>query len=173
MDGWEFIGKGRMMFSQNVKSELIDGVMIIKIHAFELQELFKKYDGMIHVEIKRPQQAKTDAQNRAFHSLLTEYFLSGYHSAPDGINHDLDRFKVWIKARYGVTYTLDVDGEKKLIIESWSKYTKEQAGDCITRTISDIETAGALSGDGPHCAKIREIIKTMEDNSLIRLGGKA
>lgn len=158
-----------MTFSQNLKSELIDGVMIIKIYAHELQDLYRKYGGMVHVEIKSPQAAKTDAQNRAFHSLLTEYFLSGYHSAPEGL--DLDHFKVWIKARYGVTYTMDVDGETKLIIESWSKYTKEQAGDCITRIRSDIEASGAMSGDGPHCAKIREIIKTMEDNSLIRLGG--
>jgi hypothetical protein len=120
----------------------------------------------------------TGAQNRAFHSLLTEYWTSGAHSYNA---KTFDEFRDKIKRSLGAgaeryLYVELVDGlpvirdvkKRKDIpagtppelcrqrLKSWSKYTKTERTDTIDRLIAEMHQAGVNSD------KFQQILEGME-----------
>jgi hypothetical protein len=127
----------------------------------------------------------TEAQNRAFHALVQEYWKSGAHSYEA---KNFDDFRNQIKRKLGTgfeayVYAVVVDGKpaimdakkyedipeairvdpqyKQLIrgrLKSWSTYTKKQRRETMDRLISEMHQAGINS------QKFEEILDGM--NSL-------
>jgi len=53
-------------------------------YKYQLDLLFKRADkksnGFVTIELSLPKRIGTDSQNKAFHALLNEYYISGLHS---------------------------------------------------------------------------------------------
>jgi hypothetical protein len=125
----------------------------------------KYYDA---VEVDTP----TEAQNRAFHALLQEFWSSGAHSYNaknfeqfrNFIKRDLgagfERFKYveetpeglkWgsAKAAYDIpeNVALDADGQPLAqgVLKSWAKYTKKERRETIDRLINTMIECGINS----------------------------
>lgn len=128
----------------------------------------------------------TARQNRAFHALVSEYWVSGHHSST--AKH-FGRFRDEIKMRLGagfekIVYADIVDG-KAVIVEchrrdeipariladpdlaqivkgkplSWAEYSKKQRTQTIDRLIAEMHQAGVNS------RKFQEILKGMSEGS--------
>jgi hypothetical protein len=123
-----------------------------------------------------PAMTGTDAQNRAFHALLQEYWSSGMHSYP---SKSFEEFRDCIKRDLGAGFSeyvyitrngkrakskeLPVDymvyeGEKFLFgkLKSWADYTKKERRETIDRLLSSMYQAGINS------RKFEEIVKGMQ-----------
>lgn len=129
----------------------------------------------------------TARQNRAFHALVTEYWVSGHHSSSAS---NFRRFRDEIKMRLGagfekIVYADVVDG-KAVIIEvhrrdeipariladpdlaqivkgkplSWADYSKKQRTDTIDRLIAEMHQAGCNS------RKFQEILDGMNKQEM-------
>lgn len=127
----------------------------------------------------------TARQNRAFHALLTEYFVSG---ASSSTAKDFRRFRDEVKVRLGagfekIVYADWIDG-KAIIVEckrrdeipqrilddpdlakivkakplSWADYSKKQRRETIDRLIAEMHAAGVNS------KRFETILKGMADN---------
>ena len=120
-----------------------------------------KYGGEANVKISRPVKPGTEDQNRAMHALLTAYYVTGMHSAPEG--YTLEAFKIYMKLRFGPVYQIEIDGHDVRVPKSWSDYSREERRDFIDGMISEIYQSGALSAS----EKIREIIEGMSDDFKI------
>lgn len=129
------------MFSKNVKLDSDNGLYSFLIKDEEIDRLYAKYGGNVNVTIKAPVSRGTEEQNRAMHSLLTEFWNTGMHSAPDGTS--LEVFKIYCKILYGIVYTVVVDGKEKTVPKSWSDYTKLERTDFIEKLLHDIRDSGA------------------------------
>ena len=147
------------MFSQNCKIVKDGNGYIIRVGGHDLDRLFERHKGNVHVEITKPVSEGTDEQNRAFHALIQAYYLTGMHSAPDGST--LEDFKIHIKWLYGPRWTKEIKGEKFVILKSWGDYNKTERCDMIDAVINEIHQAGAYA----ESEKIREIIAGMEYNA--------
>lgn len=124
----------------------------------------------------------TGAQNRAFHSLMTEYHRSGLHSYSSNVKIFREEIKKYLGAGFesyiyaniengkpkinkvntyeevpeGVRHDPDL---KKMVmgkLKSWGDYTKKERRETIDRLISEMRQAGVSS------KKFDEIIKGME-----------
>jgi hypothetical protein len=135
--------------------DLLDGDFTIKVSGYAIEELYRKFGGKVHVKIMRPQSEGTDAQNKAMHVLLMEYYATGLHSSPEGTT--LDKFKWMMKIAYGPCYEGEIKGKKYTSPKSWSDYTKMERADFIDKLISEIHQSGAFN----ESSKIREIIDGM------------
>jgi hypothetical protein len=151
------LGGGGIMYSKNHKIEPSGNGYNLFVVDAEIDKLFQKHAGNVNVTIKSPVSKGTEEQNRAMHSLLTEFWKTGMHSAPDGT--PLEVFKIYCKILYGVVYTIMVDGKEKTIPKSWGDYTKLERTDFIEKLLHDIHESGAFT----ESEKIREIVKGMED----------
>jgi hypothetical protein len=149
------------MFCKNIKMSLIDDEYIIEIESHELDEIYKKYGGIVNLKITKPISPGTDLQNNACHALMQEFWLSKCHSAPAEID-TFDKFKFWLKESFGVCYDW-TDTKSHHVPISWSDYNKQQRSEFISTLIVQIEDSGAMDVR----PKIQDILKTMEDNSLI------
>jgi hypothetical protein len=148
------------MINRNVELTQINiGVFDIRILSAELNDLYKRYGGMVNVKISKPEAKGTEEQNRAMHSLLTEYYKSGYHSAPEG--YTLAQFKIWMKLQYGPVYDMYIDGKDIKVPKSWSDYSKQERSDFIDGLVSEVKQSGAYND----FVKIREILDGMEINA--------
>ena len=125
-------------------------------------DAYRKYivNGKVHITISKPKTEKTLQQLRAVHSLLTAFFLSGMHSAPDWVV-SADLFKLYCKISFGVCFDVVKDGVSIRVPKSFSDYTKVEQMEFIDALISTIEQAGA-SGE----KKINEILTGMKENDL-------
>lgn len=128
---------------------------VIEIDDNELTRLVYKH-GQVNIKIGAPVKSGTEAQNKAMHSLLTEYYKTGLHSAPEGST--LTVFKEYMKYLYGVSKKIVIDGKELVSLKSWSSYTMRERKDFIDGLISEIHQAGAYA----ESSKIQEIIKGME-----------
>jgi hypothetical protein len=128
---------------------------IIRIIDPELTKLAFKYNGIVNIKISRPEEPSTDRQNRAMHSLLAAYYVTGLHSMPNGT---LEDFKNYMKCQYGVTYEIEVKGQKYIVLKSWADYSKRQRREFIDGLISEVHQSGAYA----ESEKIREILAGME-----------
>ncbi len=134
-----------------------DGDYIIRVPYDEkLEKLVVKYRGTVNVKISKPTEPGTEQQNKAMHSLLFEYYASGYHSAPDQCTPEF--FKNWMKAKYGVGWDYDLNGEHYKILKSWSAYTKDERMEFLSKLISEVRQSGAYA----EIDRIREIVDGIE-----------
>ena len=147
------------MISQNVTLHHISSdAFAIFIDDPELGVLASKYGCEVNVKISRPVKPGTEEQNRAMHALLTAYYVTGMHSAPEG--YTLDAFKVYMKLRYGPVYQIEIDGQNVRVPKSWSDYSKDERREFIDGLISEINQSDAFAAS----EKIREIIEGMTDD---------
>ena len=124
----------------------------------ELSDMYAKWGGEVHVRITKPEDGGTEQQNRAMHALMTEFFLTGLHSAPETVK-DPDQFKLWLKFQIGVCYEWEHDGRPCLVPKSWAKYTKRERREFIDALISMVNQSGAFA----ESEKIRTIIEGMQE----------
>lgn len=152
-----------MIYNANLKMEdcVMDFVIHIKKDAVA-KAVFEKNKGLVNVELKKPMSAGTNEQNRAMHALLMAYYMTGKHSAPDGMT--FEEFRVYMKLIAGPCFQMVIRGKETTIPKSWSDYSKAERCDFIDYLISEIHQSGAFN----ESEKLREIIKGMEDNSLFR-----
>jgi hypothetical protein len=128
----------------------------------------------------------TEAQNRAFHALLQEFWSSGAHSYNaknfdqfrDLIKRDLgagfERFRYVVETPEGLKWgtakaafdipenvALDASGNPLAagVLKSWTKYTKKERKETIDRLINTMIISGCSS------RKFEEILQTMEENT--------
>jgi hypothetical protein len=140
--------------------DLVGGYNIFVKKNEELDKLFKKYNGQVHIEIKKPQDSKTIQQMKALRALIAAFFYTGASSCQDDVN-DVDRFTVWIKRQIGYYIPMEIEGEKNIIIKSFGDATKEEMSDCIDKILKLIDMCDANKDP-----KIIEIIAGMEANKL-------
>jgi len=97
-----------------------------------------------------PVHEGTDAQNKAWHSLLQEYWTSGCHSYNA---RSFLHFRALIKLNLGAGTekftnlvntdgTLCPEGREDFRLKSWSNYTKKERNESIDRLIADMKQAG-------------------------------
>ncbi|MCP4988382.1 MAG: hypothetical protein GY928_20720 [Colwellia sp.] len=147
------------MIECNVEIKQINlNVFDIRIISSELQELFKKHNGIVHIKISKPMSKGTNKQNKTMHLLLREYYETGMHSAPEG--YTLSDFKLFMKLEYGPVSYIYHKGKTVEVLKSWSDYNKQERSDFISGLLSEIHQSGAYN----ESEKIREIIDGMELN---------
>lgn len=128
----------------------------------------KKSGGYITVQISQPKKVGTDSQNRAFHALIGEYWISGlssyesYEDLKDSIKLKCagpDEF-IFIKdGKVRRSKTLEgVEGRYAEVPKSWTQFTLEERKMAIDMVIKEANLAGINS------KKWDEILQGMEDN---------
>ena len=152
------------------------GLAIVPLqYRTQAKELFaeagKKRNGYITIKMTLPERGGTDAQNRAFHSLLGEYWKSGL-SSYESFEDMRDTFKLRIGGADGYLFidsrgrikevkSLDeVQGRYAEVPKSWADFTVEQRRDAIDEVIGEATVAGINS------KKWGEILQGMEDGTL-------
>ena len=113
-----------------------------------------------------PINAGTGEQNRAFHSLLQEYWRSGLHSYnAKNFQHFRELIKLYLGAGAERYYSL-VDSEGKPSepriswrVKSWANYSKRERTETIDRLIAEMIQAGINTN------KFNEILRGMEGAS--------
>jgi hypothetical protein len=145
------------MFSQNIAPVVTDqGLRFTFELEGEIKKLYEKYGGMVNVKIGAPSEPGTEEQNRAMHALLSAYYVTGMHSAPEG--YTLAEFKIFMKLQYGPSSEIEYKGQAVKVPKSWAEYSKRERMDFIDALISEIHQSGAYA----ESEKIREIISGME-----------
>jgi len=116
-----------------------------------LKEAIEKHSGYFHIEISRVRKPKSIQQNKLFHALITEYYISGLHSCPSW-----QALKNQMKYQFGEgfiqTLTL-ADGEKYGILKSLADYSMSELSRLTDNVISDMIQVGVNS------KKFDEILK--------------
>ena len=131
----------------------------------------KKSSGFITVQISQPKKVGTDSQNRAFHALIGEYWLSGlssyesYEDLKDSIKLKCagpDEF-IFIKdGKVKRSKTLEgVEGRYAEIPKSWTQFTLEERKMAIDMVIKEANLAGINS------RKWDEIITGMMEDKIL------
>lgn len=145
------------MLTRNVTPEKV-GIdeYVLRIHDNELSRMCYKY-GVVNVKIGPPMKPGTDAQNKAMHSLLTKYYKTGLHSAPEGTT--MTGFKEYMKYLYGISKKIVIDGKDTILLKSWSDYSMRERREFIDGLISEIHQSTAYV----ESLRIQEIIKGMEE----------
>lgn len=145
------------MISRNVTPEKV-GIdqYVIRISDNELSRLCYKY-GVVNMKLGPPMKPGTGAQNKAMHSLLTEYYKTGLHSAPEGST--IIEFKDYMKYLYGISRKIVIDGKDTILLKSWADYSMSERREFIDGLISEIHQSGAYVDS----LEIQEIIKGMEE----------
>jgi hypothetical protein len=130
-------------------------------------ESAKKSSGYVTIKMTLPTRWGTDAQNRAFHSLLGEYWKSGL-SSYESFDDMRDTFKLRVagadeyifiengKVRH-VKSLDEVKGRYAEVPKSWADFTVEQRKDAIDEVIREATMAGINS------RKWEEILRGMEE----------
>lgn len=130
-------------------------------------ESAKKSSGYVTIKMTLPTRWGTDAQNRAFHALLGEYWKSGL-SSYESYDDMRDTFKlraagadeyIFIengKVRH-VKSLDEVKGRYAEVPKSWADFTVEQRKDAIDEVIREATMAGINS------RKWEEILRGMEE----------
>jgi len=115
-----------------------------------------------------PADTGTERQNRAWHSLLQEYWLSGCHSY-NAVNilHFRELIKLYLGAGSEKYYSLIDDTGKRLEkpvigyrVKSWAKYTKKERKESIDKLIAEMIQAGV------NTKKFHEILNGLEENRM-------
>jgi hypothetical protein len=131
----------------------------------------KKSGGYITVQISQPKKVGTDKQNRAFHALIGEFWVSGlssyesYEDLKDSIKLKVagpDEF-IFIKdGKVRRSKTLEgVEGRYAEVPKSWSDFTRDERKEAIDWVIKEAQMAGINS------KKWDEIIKGMMEDKII------
>jgi len=148
------------------------GLAIVPLqYRTQAKELFaeagKKRNGYVTIKMTLPERVGTDQQNRAFHSLIGEYWKSGL-SSYESYDDMRDTFKlraagadeyIFIengKVRHAKSLD-DVKGRYAEVPKSWADFTIEQRKDAIDEVIREATMAGINS------RKWEEILRGMEE----------
>ena len=141
----------------------------------EVRKIFqssdKKSGGYVTIQISLPKKIGTDAQNRAFHALLGEFWVSGlssyesYEDLKDSIKLKVagpDEF-IFIKdGKVRRSKTLEgVEGRYAEVPKSWADFTRDERKEAIDWVIKEANLAGINS------KKWDEIIKGMMEDKII------
>jgi len=154
-----------------VKNEEVGLAIVPPSHKDKVKELFskadKKHGGYITIKMCEPERVGSDAQNRAFHSLIGEYWKSGL-SSYESFDDMRDTFKlraagadeyIFIengKVRH-VKSLDEVKGRYAEVPKSWADFTVEQRKAAIDEVIREATIAGINS------RKWEEILRGMEE----------
>jgi len=160
-----------MTVSWTVKHEEVGLAIVPPSHKDKVKELFaktdKKHGGYITIKMCEPERVGSDAQNRAFHSLIGEYWKSGL-SSYESFDDMRDTFKLRVagadeyifiengKVRH-VKSLDEVKGRYAEVPKSWADFTVEQRKDAIDEVIREATMAGINS------RKWEEILRGMEE----------
>ena len=115
----------------------------------------KKSGGYITVQISQPKKVGTDEQNRAFHALIGEFWISGlssyesYEDMKDSIKLKVagpDEF-IFIKdGKVKRSKTLEgIEGRYAEVPKSWAQFTLEERKMAIDLVIKEANLAGVNS----------------------------
>ena len=116
-----------------------------------LKEAIERYNGFCHVEISRVRKPKSIQQNKLFHALITEYYISGLHSC-DSWQALKNQMKYQFGEGFVQTLTL-ADGEKYGILKSLADYSMSELSRLTDNVIADMIMVGVNS------KKFDEILK--------------
>ena len=135
------------------------------------QDSDKKSGGYVTIQISLPKKIGTDAQNRAFHALLGEFWASGlssyesYEDMRDTIKLRIagaDEYIFIDGGRIRHVKTLDeVKGKYAETPKSWADFTRDERKEAIDWVIKEAQMAGINS------KKWDEIIKGMMEDKII------
>lgn len=126
-----------------------------------------KFGGYVNVELSLPHKIGSEEQNRAWHSLIREYWLSGcssyqsYEDMRDSLKLKVGGAKEYIyltDKQYTVT-RIDSIPKGAMYVEvpkSWADFTRDERKEMIDFTIREMIEAGVNS------KKFDEIILGME-----------
>ena len=120
-----------------------------------------------------PAAEGTDAQNKTWHALLQEYWLSGCHSYKA---RSFEHFRALIKLYLGAGMEkfcnlVNADGSPcpqgriDCRLKSWADYTKKERKESIDRLIAEMIQVGVKT------RKFNEILEQLEKNSMERIAG--
>jgi len=141
----------------------------------EVRKIFqssdKKSGGYVTIQISLPKKIGTDAQNRAFHALLGEFWASGL-SSYESYEDMRDTIKLRIAGADEYIFidggkirhvkTLDeVKGKYAETPKSWTDFTRDERKEAIDWVIKEAQMAGINS------KKWDEIIKGMMEDKII------
>lgn len=115
-----------------------------------------KWGDNLSVDIGAPITPKTDRQNRALHGILHEWYKSGQHNE-DQVSFNI--FRSRIKARWGVSIDIDLNGTKFKILKSIAEYTKNEMKEFLDGIISEVNQTMI-----PLSPKMEDIYIGMERN---------
>ena len=163
-----------MTVAWTCKSEEVGLAIVPFDQRTKAKELFaeagKKRNGYVTIKITLPTRWGTDAQNRAFHALLGEYWKSGL-SSYESYDDMKDTIKLRIagadeyifidngKVRHAKSLE-EVKGRYAEVPKSWADFTLEQRRDAIDEVIREATVAGINS------KKWDEIITGMMEDGI-------
>ena len=135
------------------------------------QDSDKKAGGYVTIQISLPKKIGTDAQNRAFHALLGEFWSSGL-SSYESFEDMRDTIKLRIAGADEYIFidggkirhvkTLDeVKGKYAEVPKSWADFTRDERKEAIDWVIKEANLAGINS------KKWDEIITGMMEDKII------
>jgi len=112
----------------------------------------------------RPTDTGTERQNRAWHALLQEYWVSGCHSYNAiSFPHFRELIKLYLGAGEEKYYSLLDDSGNRLDepviryrVKSWKRYGRKERKESIDRLIAEMHQAGVQT------CKFYEILESME-----------
>lgn len=135
-----------------------------KNEADALMHTMDKCGYMLFLSIEKPSSQKSQSQMNTLHALWQPFYLSGYHSAPDGLNESFGLFRLWFKSEYGVVYRYEKDGVMNKVPKSLTKYNMKELADLITKTLDVIKQSKVLEEDNFYGTEILKVINGMEAN---------
>ena len=126
-----------------------------------------RYGGYVNVELSLPHKIGSEEQNRAWHSLIKEYWLSGcssyqsYEDMRDSLKLKVGGAKeyIYLTDRQRTVKNLSEIPQHVKYIEipkSWTDFTKDERAEMIDFTIKEMIEAGVNS------RKFDEILSGME-----------
>ena len=160
-----------MTVAWTCKSEEVGLAIVPLEYRTKVKELFaesaRKRNGFITIKVTLPERVGTDQQNRAFHSLLGEYWRSGL-SSYESYDDMRDSFKLRVAGAGEYIFIEDgkvrhvpnfeqVRGRYAEVPKSWADFTVEQRKDAIDEVIREATMAGINS------RKWEEILRGMEE----------
>ena len=117
-----------------------------------------KYGGYVTLELSLPHKIGSEEQNRAWHSLIREYWLSGC-SSYQSYEDMRDSLKLKVGGAKEYIYLTDRQHTVRSLSEipkSWTDFTKDERAEMIDFTIREMIEAGVNS------RKFDEILSGME-----------
>jgi len=163
-----------MTVAWTCKSEEVGLAIVPLEYRTKAKELFaeagKKRNGFITIKVTLPERVGTDQQNRAFHSLLGEYWRSGL-SSYESYDDMRDSFKLRVAGADEYIFIEDgkvrhvpnleqVRGRYAEVPKSWADFSLDQRKEAIDMVIAEAVMAGINTKHWD------EIITGMQDGTL-------
>ena len=163
-----------MTVAWTLKTEDVGLAIVPFEYRTKVKELFtktdKKHGGYITIKMCEPERVGSDAQNRAFHSLLGEFWRSGL-SSYESYDDMRDSFKLRVAGADEYIFIEDgkvrhvpnleqVRGRYAEVPKSWADFSLDQRKEAIDMVIAEAVMAGINTKHWD------EIITGMQDGTL-------